>query len=176
MAIRPALANDVQTVNTILKQAAHRIKLTGSLQWAHVLEDGELPMIHERINNGTVYLYMKEQEAAGVFYLYEEPTDWDVRLWGDARIDGVYYLHKVALADSYTGKNEGQKLLEAVKTYRPSQITEIRLDCMAEKAVLNNLYSRSGFSFHQMVRQVPNNVLMADFNLYTWRRPAEELS
>lgn len=171
MKIRKGLSNEAKKIEAVLIEAATRIKQTGSSQWGHILDGEESDIVAARIEQGEAYVYEEERDGeiniAAVFYLYESPNDWDYGIWQEAEQRGVYYLHRLSLADSYTGKGIAEQLLRQLQgELRAAGKRAIRLDCIKSQPVLNQLYLRSGF---QLVKEIPDleaGPIVADFNLY----------
>ncbi|MGX6978716.1 GNAT family N-acetyltransferase [Vagococcus elongatus] len=173
MEIRKALRHEETLVNDMLKGAALRIKNKQSEQWSNILEDKELPVIRHWLGKDSIYFGEIDQQVIAVCYLYQEMTDWDRELWEQHPTDTpCLYLHKLTLAEGQTGKGLAHKFLSVLQDYVKLNFesgTLIRLDCIGEKEMLNQLYQSSGFHKVGMTPQVYNGVLMADFNLFEWR-------
>lgn len=171
MKIRQGTSVDLAAFEGVLKEAATRIKATGSTQWGHILAGEETAIIIKHLADGEAFLYEEMVEGAtkvvAAFYLYQKPNQWDLDLWGAEQGPNSYYLHRLSLADGYTGKGLAEQLLSDLDTQLsfPSQAV-IRLDCIATQPVLNNLYQRSGFSLVKVAKERQAGPIVADFNLY----------
>ncbi|KNF09073.1 putative acetyltransferase, GNAT superfamily [Gottschalkia purinilytica] len=170
MIFRKAQATEVDKVNEVIIQAAHRLKKLGSKQWSSMLNGEKLVEIKDRIQNGEVYIYQDNNttEIAGIVYVYDNQSEWDKQLWGNDNTANTYYIHRLAIADKYCGKGMAINLLQELQeSVEPQAI--LRLDCLAEQAVLNNLYQRAGFSYLTRIKDHDTGEQVADFNLYEWQ-------
>lgn len=166
--IRTGNTHDYQALHRILVASANRIKAKGSPQWSHILTGGEDETLLNMLEQKKVWLIEGEHGIQGMLYLYEELTDWDKTLWEDTEHAGTYYLHKLALNDNYTGKGIPRLLFEGI--IRELEPKSVRLDCMASKEVLNQLYESLGFTlvgtkaiFEESAKE------MVMFHLYEWQ-------
>ncbi len=171
MKIRKGLSSEKEQFEAILIEAATRIKETGSSQWGHILKGEEGSIVAARLHQEEAYIY--EEEVAGktkivaVFYLYERPNDWDYGIWQEEEQAGVFYLHRLSLADGYTGKGIAEQLLRQLQS--ELSVTggrALRLDCIKTQPVLNQLYNRSGFTLVKEIPDLEAGPIIADFNLY----------
>lgn len=171
MEIRKGQLTEKEAFEGVLKQATLRIKATGSNQWGHILAGEETAIIAARLAQGEAYVYENQTderaELAAVFYLYERPNDWDEGIWQESEQEGVYYLHRLSLADGYTGRGLAEQLLRQLQSDLKARGGKaIRLDCIATQPVLNHLYSRSGFTLVKQIPELHAGPIVADFNLY----------
>lgn len=168
MMIRRGKTHDYQALHSILTASANRIKAKGSTQWSHILTGGEDETLLNRLEENNVWLIEDSDRIQGMLYLYEDLTDWDKTLWEDTAHTGTYYLHKLALHDKDTGKGIPKLLFEGI--VGELQPKSVRLDCMATKQVLNQLYQSLGFTlvatkdiYEESAKE------MVTFNLYEWQ-------
>lgn len=143
--IRLGTMNDYELLLGCLKEAAQRIKVTGSTQWSDLLEGQENEELSQRLLNRQVWIYEKEGRCAGMLYLYSEPTAWDKELWEDEEQPNFVYLHKLALGNGFTGQGLAESFIDLISDRMFREGKTIRLDCMADKEMLSALYERSGF-------------------------------
>ena len=174
MHIAIAESTDFETVHQIMKSAANRIKATGSSQWAHVLQNKEADNLKQHIEAREVYVGKIENEIISFCYLSVTPSDWDQQLWKDIfapKVSSIYYLHKLALKQGWTGQGVADMFLKALQnklTQEDILRCVIRLDCMAEKKVLTHLYERNGFDCISRIEHVQVASNVAPFNIYEW--------
>lgn len=172
MLIRKATHEEYDDIHEILVQAATRIKAKKSEQWKHILEGNEKNSLIHQLRQDTVVVGVVEDEIVAVCYLYQNQEEWDAKLWSELpELEQTFYLHRLALADKATGQGLAQVFLSSLfpfleKEYK-AQI--VRLDCMAEKPMLNRLYQASGFKLVGKALNVPVENFFADFNLYEQR-------
>lgn len=171
MKIRKGLISEQGKFEGILIEAATRIKKTGSSQWGHILEGEESSIVAARLAQEEAYFYEEEiageMKIAAVFYLYERPNEWDYGIWQEKEQTGVYYLHRLSLADGYTGKGVAERLLRQLQSeLQKTGGSGIRLDCIKTQPVLNQLYARSGFTLVKEIADLEAGPIIADFNLY----------
>ncbi|MGX6961360.1 GNAT family N-acetyltransferase [Vagococcus xieshaowenii] len=174
MEIRQANHGEFNHILQLLKQAATRIKNTGSTQWAHVLEGKEDQQLLTHLLNQEVMVGIMDNEIISVCYLTKRMSDWDCNLWGNRSTPHdfpTYYLHKLALADGYQGKGKADTFLLSLQKHMKQKYPEgstIRLDCMAEKNILMDLYERVGFEFVARRDNIQLSDHTAPFNIYHW--------
>ena len=154
----------------MLKEAAERLKRSGSKQWSHVLEDEEIEILKDKLVKKEVLVIEEDSQLVGMSYLYQKPNEWDFGLWEKEEIKGVYYLHKVVIGDLFVGKNYGEKIIETIIAWvSKNNGNSILLDCKTDVAYLNAFYQKSGFEFVKKCEKGSFKELFADFNLYEYR-------
>lgn len=165
MDIRRANQFDIETMNKIQYQAATRIKNKKSTQWSHVLEGSEKSTLLELTTRGEVWVLEDNSKILGLMYLYKGMSEWDELLWNQD-FSRAYYLHKFALSDEATGLGLADVFLKKIIAKMKKENIVIRLDCMASKLVLSNMYERVGFIYIDQVLVTTGNLINEPFNLY----------
>lgn len=166
--IQAKLGQAVQA-NEIVIQAARRLQKMGSLQWAGRLNGEDINDIERKIINSEVYFYVDEnEEIAGLVYACKKQLAWDKQLWGENNTENIHYIHRVAIADRFTGQKLGKAMMEAMLAFKGPQGITLRLDCLADNVALNTLYQRVGFHFVKRIKDHNTGDQIADFNLYQW--------
>lgn len=169
MNVRIGKSDDFKKLDSIQKEVAKRLKDKGSKQWNYILDGVEEAVLASRIEQKEVIILEDKDEVIGLAYLYEEPIFWDESLWGDEKIEGVYYLHKVAINDAGKGKDYGNLFLkEIIDWVRIKEGKSIRLDCKADINYLNQFYPSAGFKFVTVRKSGYFKELYSDFNLYSY--------
>lgn len=139
-AIRPARAEEVETVAAILEEAADWLASRGINQWR--MGDWLRPYLAAGIARGEVYLAELGGEPIGTLRL-----QWsDEETWG-AVPDDAGYVHSLAVRRAYGGRDVGRAMLRwAERTAAVAGKTYLRLDCMARNPALRAYYERAGFA------------------------------
>ena len=136
-----ARASDLDTVLSILEEAAQWLVSRGIDQW----QPGSFSRqrIADRIERGEMYLAELRGRAVGTLAL-----QWsDEETWGDVPEDAGY-IHGLAIRRAFAGKGLGRELLRwAEDKVAASGKEYLRLDCIAENRSLNEYYGRAGFSY-----------------------------
>lgn len=165
--IHQATTNDVVLIQGILKQTAQWLKSIGSTQWSEILEGKDNHNTPLAIERGEVYYATMDNQVAGMFILWNKQSSWDKEMWGYDHNQEWLYLHRVNIVREYAGTSVAQQMIEeAKKVAVKKQVKGIRLDCMAEKNYLNNLYQGVGFTFVKKIIGYDTGIEEADFNLY----------
>lgn len=167
--IHLATENDLELIKGILKQTAQWLKSIGSTQWSEILEGKDNHNTPLAIERGEVYYATVDNKIAGMFILWNKQSHWDREMWGNDTEQEWLYLHRVNIIRQYAGTTVVKQMIEAAKQIAvEKQARGIRLDCMAEKSYLNDLYQESGFSFVKRIKEYDTGVEKADFNLYNY--------
>lgn len=167
--IHQAKEEKLELIRDILKESALWLRSTGSTQWSDILEGKDNHDVPLAIQRGEIYYATIDDNPAGMFILWENQSDWDAGLWGPDSNEQWLYLHRLAIRRQYAGTQLALFLIQAAKNVSSNRGKKgIRLDCMAEKAYLNDFYVRSGFSLTQTVKDWDIGEEKADFNLYQY--------
>lgn len=165
--IHQATSNDASLIQGILMQTAQWLKSIGSTQWSELLEGKDNHNTPLAIERGEVYYATLDNHVAGMFILWNKQSNWDKEMWGHTPDEEWLYLHRVNIVRKYAGTAIALRMIEEAKHIAAKKQTKgIRLDCMAEKEYLNNLYQESGFSFVKRIKDHDTGIEKADFNLY----------
>lgn len=165
--IHLAMKNDLVLIQGILKQTAQWLHSIGSSQWSEILEGKDNHNTPLAIERGEVYYATVDDQVTGMFILWNKQSKWDEEMWGYDRNQEWLYLHRVNIVRKYAGTSVVHQMIEEAKKIAvKKQVRGIRLDCMAEKSYLNNLYQDIGFSFVERIKNYDTGVEKVDFNLY----------
>lgn len=143
-----AKPSDTGAVMDLLKQTALWLKEQGSTQWNALLEGEDSHGTDQAVQRGDVFIFKHEEQVVGMVMLLQQPSDWDVDLWGDEGHEQAIYVHRLAISRAYAGKQLGRKIMEWVESgITFAGKTRIRLDCIAENSTLNRFYSSLGYEY-----------------------------
>ena len=135
-----ARLSDVETVASILEEAAHWMAAKGVRTWPERFERAPLVEVVER---GEAYLAWSGADAVGTVTL-----QWsDPEFWGEAP-DDAGYVHKLAIRRRYAGNCLGLVLLRwAEREAAAAGKRYLRLDCLSENQALRAYYAHAGFRY-----------------------------
>jgi GNAT superfamily N-acetyltransferase len=137
--MRPARGADIETVSSVLKEAARRLIDRQCPLWP--LEQFEVPKLVSSIQAGDWHIALVGGASAGVVSLTFE----DELFWPDIRPGESVFVHKLAVRDAFAGKGIAQALLSyAADLAIRKQKRFVRLDC-AIRAKLCAVYEAAGF-------------------------------
>lgn len=141
--IRQATPQDVETIGSILGEAARWLAETGQPMW----RDNELTPAR-----------ITEDVAANLFFLAEcsgEPSGTikfqleDLLFWPDLPQGEAAYIHRLAVRRQFAGQGISTALMQwAVDRARSLGRRYVRLDCEAARPRLRAVYERFGFCHH----------------------------
>lgn len=147
MNIQEAPASDAATIAAVLQEAAAWLAGGGRALWS-AAEIG-----HERVvrdaTNGLYHVARQGEHMAGVMKFELE----DAHFWPEIPTGTSAYVHKLAVRRAWAKKGVSTELLSYART-RARQLgrTHLRLDCVADRRGLRNLYENFGFILHSVVR------------------------
>ncbi|KAA0561866.1 GNAT family N-acetyltransferase [Bacillus sp. CH30_1T] len=143
--ITQAKNEDLRKVLDLLVNAATWLKTKSTKQWSYYLTDldgNEEEVLHS-IENGATYLVEKEGQPISTLTLENNPSGWDLDLWGENARDDVVYLHRLVVHRNHAGKGIGAALLDWVeKEAQEAGKKIIRFDCIASNEGLNHYYQK----------------------------------
>lgn len=141
--VRPATAQDVGIVASILTEAARWQEQAGDPVWL----EGELTAekIKAEVTAGLFFLAEFEGEPVGTVKFQRE----DPLFWPDAATPDAAYVHRLAVRRSHAGKGISVALLQwaAERTHQLGR-RFLRLDCDANRPRLRAVYENFGFRHH----------------------------
>jgi GNAT superfamily N-acetyltransferase len=141
--MKQATLVDLDTVSSILKEAADWLRTTGRPMW----RDDELDpdRIDKDVAAGSFYLAYYAGVPAGTIRFQLE----DARFWPDLTRNDAAYVHRIAVKRQFGGKGVSTKMLAwAVNKAASLGRSYLRLDCEADRQPLRTIYERFGFRFH----------------------------
>lgn len=141
--IRPATPDDIETISSILHEAARWLEQTGQLMW----RDSELlpSRIAEDVRAGLFFLAVLSTEPAGTIkFQLEDPL-----FWPDVPHSDSAFVHRLAVRRRFAGTGVSTSLLNwAAERARSLKKRYLRLDCEAARPKLRAVYERFGFRHH----------------------------
>ena len=136
---RRARPSDLDTVVSILEEAARWLATRGIRQW----EPGSFSRrdVERRIERDEAFVFRVSGRVVGCVVL-----QWsDEEVWGK-RPDDAGYVHGLAIRRAEAGKGLGTELLRwAEGCVGASGRKYLRLDCASSNRALNEYYERAGF-------------------------------
>ncbi|WP_127530449.1 GNAT family N-acetyltransferase [Paenibacillus kobensis] len=149
-AIKVSQAEEIDTadVMSLLIQTAEWLRSKGSTQWSALLNGEDHHNTARSIARGDVYLFKEKAALAGIVTLLRDPSEWDIRLWGESGHDGAVYLHRLAINRAYGGRQLGKHMLKWVHSgIHFDGRDRIRLDCIETNPQLNQFYKDCGYEY-----------------------------
>ena len=111
----------------------------------------------EMMHHSTVFVAKKDKEIIGVVSLQWE----DERIWG-GQPPTAGYVHRLAVKDSFHGKNVGKQIIhELAKYVLENGRSILRLDCEANNFSLCKYYEKLGFNKVGTIQIKTNNYNVA---------------
>lgn len=141
--IRQAGPEEVESVASVLQEAAHWLERSGKAMW----RDSELTpaRIAADVEGGLFYIANYERRTAGVIKFQLE----DLQFWPDVQQEQSAFVHRLAVKRDFAGGRVSSALLRwAVEQARSLGKTYLRLDCEASRPRLRQVYESFGFRHH----------------------------
>lgn len=148
MELKQAAISETKIALSILKESAEWLQAVGSDQWADVLEGEDKHGLAAAVERGEVFFfYNNSNQIVGMVAAWRKPTAWDKLLWQNYAFDqDVCYLHRVIIRPEYRGNSYGNELLNELKRQFKTEISELRLDCLASNPTLIQFYLQNEFT------------------------------
>lgn len=146
MQVRPSNEADVEAVWQIIEQARTRMAEQGIDQW----QDGEPNRqdVQAAVTGGAGHVLEDGGNIAGFAVIsFATEACYEALSSGSWTTTGPYAsLHRVALADGYTGRGLAGRLFgEAVRLARLQGAASVRLDTHADNAPMRHAAQKHGF-------------------------------
>lgn len=158
--IRPAAPDDIETVSSILQEAARWLEQTGQLMW----RDSELlpSRIAEDVRAGLFFIAVLNTEPAGTIkFQLEDPL-----FWPDVPHSDSAFVHRLAVRRHFAGTGISTALMNwAADRARSLNKRYLRLDCEASRPKLRAVYERFGFRHHSNRQVGPYFVSRYEYSL-----------
>src|SRR5215831_12725932 len=141
--IRQAAAGDVDTVASILAEAAQWQQQLGTPVWLG--DELNTDKIVAEIAEGLFFLAESSGEGAGTLkFQLDDPI-----FWPDEPAPHAAYIHRMAVRRRYAGRGISAALVTwAVERTRQFGRHLLRLDCGADRPKLRAVYEDFGFRHH----------------------------
>ncbi len=144
LTFRQAKSSELDTVLTLLKQAAEMLHDKKVDQWNFWLNpaDEKITWIKEGFANNEFYFVENENgELAGMFRLLEN----DELYWGKQE-KKARYIHSLVVERKFAGLQIGHSIIKKIEQQLVNEdIFKLRLDCNAGSPALCNYYEKLGF-------------------------------
>ncbi|MFN9728514.1 GNAT family N-acetyltransferase [Acidovorax sp.] len=144
--IQIAQSCDAPLIASVLKEAAQWLSVGGRPLWSDA-EISEMRILRDT-SNGLFYIAYDGVRAAGVMKFELE----DFHFWPEVQPTTSAYVHKLAVRRAWAKRGVSKQLLSyAVDLARHFGRAYLRLDCVADRQGLRNLYEEFGFTLHSVV-------------------------
>lgn len=160
MHVRLAQSGEAPIVAAVLTAAAAKLTENGVPLWtsAEVSE----PAVAPHVGGGLYYVGFDQADVVGVFRFQLE----DRAFWPEIAAGTSAYLHKLAVVPDKQGRGLAHELLgHAVRLTREQGLRFLRLDCMAGRPRLRDVYESFGFRHHSDKRLGEHLFLRFEFDV-----------
>lgn len=160
VSIRQATPQDLDTVADILTEAAQWLEDNGMAMWRH---DKLLPeKIAPEIHSGLFFIADCDREPAGTIRFQLE----DKLFWPDISQHDSAFIHRLAVRRQFAGGEVSSALLLwAIARTHSLDRRYLRLDCVASRPKLREIYERIGFRFHSNKQVGPYFVARYEYDV-----------
>jgi len=147
MNIQEARPSDAPMISAVLQEAAEWLASDGRPLWSKV-EIGRESVLRD-VSKGLFHIARQDEQPAGVMKFELE----DAYFWPEVLPGTSAFVHKLAVRRAWAKKGVSNALLSYART-RAQQLgrAHLRLDCVADRQGLRNLYEGFGFALHSVVR------------------------
>jgi GNAT superfamily N-acetyltransferase len=147
MNIQEARPSDAAMIASVLHEAAQWLASDGRALWS-AAEIGQERVLRDA-SAGLFHVAREGDELTGVMKFELE----DAYFWPDVLPDTSAFVHKLAVRRAWAKKGVSTELLSYART-RAQQLGRayLRLDCVADRQGLRNLYEGFGFALHSVVQ------------------------
>ncbi|WP_062365147.1 GNAT family N-acetyltransferase [Variovorax paradoxus] len=160
MNIQQAHTSDAEEIAAVLQEAAQWLSDGGRALWSgaeigreRVLRDTSAGLFHVAREGGQLAGVMK--------FELEDPIFWPEIAPGTSA-----FVHKLAVRRAWAKKGISTELLSFARGHaRALGRSYLRLDCVADRPGLRNLYEHFGFALHSVIRK--GTVSFARYELRT---------
>ncbi|WP_028543760.1 GNAT family N-acetyltransferase [Paenibacillus taiwanensis] len=145
--VRQATEADTADVMNLLTKTAQWLHSQGSTQWNSLLSGEDVHGTSKAIIRGDVFVFHEGSTLAAMVMLLQQPSPWDIDLWGDEGHDSSIYVHRLAINRDYAGSELGSSVMKWVEngiTFTGKH--QIRLDCIEQNMRLFTFYSSLGYT------------------------------
>ena len=147
MKIQEARPAEAPRISAVLQEVAQWLINDGKELWS-AAEFG-LDRVLRDVNAGLFHVALDGDQLAGVMKFELE----DAYFWPEIPLGTSAFVHKLAVHRAWAKKGVSTQLLSYART-RAQQLgrTHLRLDCVADRQPLRNLYEGFGFALHSVVQ------------------------
>ena len=147
MKIHEARPADAPMIAAVLQEAAQWLAGGGRALWSAAETSKE--RVLRDTSAGLFHVARDGEQLAGVMKFELE----DAHFWPEDQPGSSAFVHKLAVRRAWAKKGVSTALLSYART-RAQQLgrAHLRLDCVADRQGLRNLYEGFGFTLHSIVR------------------------
>lgn len=147
MNIQEARASDAPMVACVLREAAQWLAADGRALWSAAEIDPD--RVLRDTSEGLFHIAREGEQIAGVMKFELE----DAHFWPEVQPGSSAYIHKLAVRRAWAKKGVSTELLTYARNRaRHLGRAYLRLDCVADRQGLRDLYEGFGFALHSVVR------------------------
>lgn len=146
MIIQKARLSDAALIFSVLGEASQWLISSGRALWSAAEVDEE--RVLRDTCAGLFHVARDGEQLAGVMKFELE----DAYFWPEVMSGTSAFVHKLAVRRAWAKKGVSTELLAYART-RAQRLgrTHLRLDCVADRRGLRNLYEEFGFALHSVV-------------------------
>jgi GNAT superfamily N-acetyltransferase len=143
MKIEASIPADSEQVAAVICEAASWLESRGKALWRSVAITQE--SVSRDVEAGRFLVAREADQIVGVVRFQLEDPEY----WPEIESGSSAYLHRLAVRRAFAGQGLSRKLLGAgVVKARSLSRGYLRLDCVADREKLRQLYEGYGFAFH----------------------------
>ena len=158
--IRRATMRDIESVSSVLTEAAQWLRERGMPMWRNKELTAE--RISSDVTAGQFFLAECAGEAVGIIKFELQ----DTLFWPDIPADESVFVHRLAVRRQFAGGKLSELLLRwAVERGKSLGKRFLRLDCEASRPRLGAVYERFGFRRHSDRQVGPYFVSRYEYDL-----------
>ncbi|MGO4395385.1 N-acetyltransferase family protein [Variovorax sp. M-6] len=147
MNIQEARTSDAPMIASVLQEAAQWLAANGRALWSGA-EIGPERVLQDT-SGGLFHIAREGEHMVGVMKFELE----DAHFWPEALPGTSAYVHKLAIRRAWAKKGVSTELLSYARSRaRRLGRAHLRLDCVADRQGLRNLYEGFGFVLHSVVQ------------------------
>ncbi len=143
MRLRPARAEDVQSVMALVRRAVPLMRQAGNLQWDDTYPNAEV--FAEDVARGQLWIAEEDGRVAGVAAITEDQEPE----YADAGLDPAepaIVVHRLAVDPAFRGRGVAADLMrQAEAVARARGIKALRLDTNTENEATRRLFPKLGY-------------------------------
>ncbi|MDP9877070.1 GNAT superfamily N-acetyltransferase [Variovorax boronicumulans] len=146
MNIQEARSSDSPMIASVLQEAAECLADDGRALWS-AAEIGHERVLRD-VSSGLFHVARQGEHVAGVMKFELE----DAYFWPEVLPGTSAFVHKLAVRRAWAKKGVSTELLSYARA-RAQELgrAHLRLDCVADRQGLRNLYEGFGFDLHSVV-------------------------
>lgn len=147
MNIQEARPSDSPFIASVLQEAAQWLIRDGKGLWSAA--EFSVERIQKDVSAGLFHVARNGEQLAGVMKFELE----DAYFWPEIPLGTSAFVHKLAVHRAWAKKGVSTQLLSYAR-FRAKRLGRayLRLDCVADRQALRNLYEGFGFALHSVVQ------------------------